>query len=219
MRRLVAEIEIDEEVADRYAETNGIEDSSPVAFLEHEFGWLEQSGITLNYAYIADEDDTEERAKYINYIMEWAQERAEDFERTDSPLTYEAWQRADKGLELMFVVNAPKTLAVDLIRDLGNGEPTERGDRTSRYFQMARDQKNPDRAVKVALIEQVHGLDYDMRGYAIHVIDDVEMRNCEIFHTEHLDRFELEKLLDRVYDDFIRRQEYDRVYQERAEKR
>ena len=51
MRRLFAEIEIDEEVADRYAETNGVEDSTPVAFLEHEFGWLEQSGITLKYAY------------------------------------------------------------------------------------------------------------------------------------------------------------------------
>lgn len=202
MRRLFAEIEIDEEVADRYAETNGIEDSTPVAFLEHEFGWLEQSGITLNYAYIADEDDPEERARYINYIMEWAQERAEDFEKSDSPMSYKEWLRNEKGYKLMIAVNAPKTLAADLIRDLGNGKPTERGDRTSRYLHMARDRKDPDRAVKVALIEQVHGLDCDMRGYAIHVIDDVEMRNCEIFHTEHLDCFELEKLLDRVYDDF-----------------
>lgn len=201
MRRLFAEIEIDEEVADRYAETNGVEDSTPVAFLEHEFGWLEQSGITLKYAYIADEDDTEDRARYINYVMEWAQERAEDFDKNDSPMSYKEWLRNEKGCRRMFVTSDSKTLASEMIADLGSGEPTERGDRTSRYFEMARDQKDKDRTVKVALIEQVHGLDCDMRGYAIHVIDDVEMKNCEIFHTEHLDRFELEKLLDRVYDD------------------
>lgn len=201
MRRLFAEIEIDEEVADRYAETNGIEDSTPIAFLEHEFGWLEQSGISLNYAYIADEDDPEERARYINYVMEWAQERAEDFERSDSPMIYKEWLKNEKGCRRMFATCNSKTLAAEMIGDLGNGEPTERGDRTSRYFEMARDQKDKDLTVKVALIEQVHGLDCDMRGYTIHVIDDVEMRNCEIFHTEHLDRFELEKLLDRVYDD------------------
>lgn len=204
MRRLFAEIEIDEEVADRYAETNGVEDSTPVAFLEQEFGWLEQSGISLKYAYIADEDDPEDRARYINYVMEWAKERAEDFERFDSPMSYKEWLRAEKGAKRMFVTSDSNTLASEMIADLGNGEPTERGDRTSRYFDMARDQKDKERTVKVALIEQIHGLDCDMRGYAIHVIDDVEMRNCEIFHTEHLDRFELVALLDRVYDDLQR---------------
>lgn len=88
MRTIYAKIELDEEIADQNSETNGIPESAPIPYLEHEFGWLESSGISLVNAFIADNDDTSTRARYINYISEWAMEHAEAVDETDSPMPY-----------------------------------------------------------------------------------------------------------------------------------
>lgn len=88
MRTIYAKIELDEEIADQNSETNGIPESAPIPYLEHEFGWLEESGISLVNAFIADDDDTSTRARYVNYIAEWAMEHAEAMDETNSPTPY-----------------------------------------------------------------------------------------------------------------------------------
>ncbi len=98
MRTLYVELELNEKIADAYAEKNGIADSAPIAYLEHEIGWLAPSGFTLINAFIADADDTGQHARYINYIAGWAMEGAEDCDLKDSPMSYEEWLRANKKL-------------------------------------------------------------------------------------------------------------------------
>ena len=95
-RRIFAELSVNEEVAELCAEENNIEEYELISFVEHEFGWLESSGITLEHAYIADADDTNTRARYINYVYEWAQSREEELEYTDSPLSYDEWIKFER---------------------------------------------------------------------------------------------------------------------------
>lgn len=53
MRRIIAEIYVDDDKA--FAE-----DMGTIEYLEMEFGWLEQSGITLGDTRILDDDDLED---------------------------------------------------------------------------------------------------------------------------------------------------------------
>ena len=56
MREFVAVIEFDEDIASIYNEVNGHGDPAPGEMLEREFGWLEQSGISLKEWALTDFD-------------------------------------------------------------------------------------------------------------------------------------------------------------------
>lgn len=89
--------------------------------------------------------------------------------------------------------------AMGLIADLGRGEPTEQGDRTSRYIDIAKWYgEKITKTVKIALVEEKAGLPCSEWGYALHIINDVDMANCEMCRTEHLSAGELEALLGRI---------------------
>lgn len=89
--------------------------------------------------------------------------------------------------------------AVGLIADLGRGEPTEVGDRTSRYIDIAKGRDGKQGCtVKMALIEDKAGLPESKQGYRIHLINDVDMTNCRMFFTDRLDENELEALLGKI---------------------
>lgn len=64
IRKIYAEIEIDDSKAEN-------KDLGTIEFLEQEFGWLKESGIKLNHAFIADDDEYDSYAAYINYVVEW----------------------------------------------------------------------------------------------------------------------------------------------------
>lgn len=88
------------------------------------------------------------------------------------------------------------TVATALIADLGYGEPTENGDRTSRYFDIAKGYgEKLGRTVKVSLIEEKTLLPRNEWGYALHIINDVDMSNCCLFRTASLEYAELEVLI------------------------
>lgn len=59
--------------------------------MKSEFGWLEQSGITLNQWLICDNDDTERWARYINYLIGWAMEHSSTHNEGMSPACYDEW--------------------------------------------------------------------------------------------------------------------------------
>lgn len=63
-RKVFAIIEVDDDRAI-------FENKGTGEYLEREFGWLEQSGIVLKHWLIADDDDDERWARYINYLIEW----------------------------------------------------------------------------------------------------------------------------------------------------
>lgn len=89
MRKIWAEIDLDNDVAIEFKKMNGMEDTGDLDYFEQEFGWLSESGFGLNNARIGDFDDLSKRGRYINYLFEWAMNADED--REDSPLAYEDW--------------------------------------------------------------------------------------------------------------------------------
>lgn len=96
-REFVAILGFDEGVASRYDETNGHEESVPGDFLEREFGWLEQSGISLSEWALVDGDIRWER--YIRYLVEWAvSHSSEDYEGM-TPASYDEWCACEDGEE------------------------------------------------------------------------------------------------------------------------
>lgn len=85
-RKILAIIEVDEERAEEL-----MTDATPGDYIEREFGWLEQSGISLRDWLISDEDDELRWARYINYLIEWAfGHSGEDFDGM-SPACYDEW--------------------------------------------------------------------------------------------------------------------------------
>jgi len=92
--------------------------------------------------------------------------------------------------------------AVGLIADLGNGEPTDNGDRTSRYISVAKGYgEKMGKTVKVALIEEKALLPQKEWGYALHIINDVDMTNCRLIRTIGLSEDELIQLLGTILEE------------------
>lgn len=77
-------------------EQNGCDDMGTLEFFDQEFGWLGESGFFTRMTYLADSDDPSVRARYINYLMDWAMEFAEELDRSDSPLPYEDWLKTNQ---------------------------------------------------------------------------------------------------------------------------
>lgn len=64
-RKIYAEITLDDDAAIE-------EGMGSIDYVEREFGWLLDSGITLENAIIADDDDSDTWARYVNYVINWA---------------------------------------------------------------------------------------------------------------------------------------------------
>lgn len=193
MRKIYAEIELDESVGDRYAETNGLGESSPVALLEKEFGWLEQSGFTLDNAFVSDGDDGDMWLRYLGYLMNFAMRRSFAESTRENPLTWNEWYRRETEGPVALV--GPR-FARTLIEDLGNGEPTQNDERTSKYHEIASGRgTTAGRTCKAALIERTVGYGLDKDYYELHIINDIDMSGCKLLYTEHLSEEELYHLL------------------------
>lgn len=85
--------------------------------------------------------------------------------------------------------------AATLIADLPYGEPTESGDRTSRYIDIATIMGRK-KFVKASLIEEKAGLPEEEWGYRLHVLNDVDETDGFFLTTDHLDEEELFDLLE-----------------------
>lgn len=193
MRKIYAEIELDELVGDRYAETNGLGGSSPAALFEIEFGWLEQSGFTLNKVMVVDDDVRNLWGRYIGYLMSFSMNKCFAESSHESPLTCDEWYRRE--IERPVALVDPR-FARTLIKDLGNGEPTHNDERTSKYHEIAYGRgETAGRTCKVALIERTVGYGLDKDYYELHIINDIDMSGCKLLYTEHLLEEELYHLL------------------------
>jgi len=63
----------------------------PIEMLEHEFGWLEQSGMRLtNCALLDDYDVRWER--YLLFLVQWAIDHNSDEYEGMSPPSYDEWR-------------------------------------------------------------------------------------------------------------------------------
>lgn len=129
-------------------------------------------------------------------------------DQSDDPLTEAKPESGDSGSEALtanparnkYIVLITPTQAVSMIADLGNGQTTENGDRSSRYFSIAKGYPHIDRTVSVALIENTHGLAADSGYYTLHMIDDVSGEQCKLYHTDDLSEDSLVNLLKEILD-------------------
>lgn len=85
-REFIAIIGLDEE---KMMECNGNIDITPGDFLEREFAWMEQSGISLKDWALVDFDVRWEQ--YLRYLVDWAISHSGDDEIGKSPMSYKAW--------------------------------------------------------------------------------------------------------------------------------
>lgn len=82
-----------------------------------------------------------------------------------------------------------------------HGKTNQNGDRMSCYFPIAmgKGKKRRERVV-AALVEEANGIPKESAGYSLHVINDVDGADCQVFTTEHLDEGELALLLNEILD-------------------
>lgn len=83
-RTIYAEITLDD---DKAFEENDME---PIEYIEREFGWLQQSGISLEQAVIID-TDCDDWDRYLNYLFQWAFDNTSE-EAPESPLSFNVWK-------------------------------------------------------------------------------------------------------------------------------
>ena len=204
-RKIYAELSLDEDQAIRNAEVNGISNDGTLDYVEKEFGWLEQSGIKLADAVIFDKDDTEEWGRYIDYVFSWAFDHYSSGDDYPPIMNYKEWRVANglpeeyPPLKKKITLIYPESGAVSLIHNLGAGEPTANGDRTSEYINIAT-VMGRTKFVKAALIEETTNLPPEEQGYALHIINDVDGTDCRLMRTIGLDTDELVKLLKEILD-------------------
>lgn len=84
-RTVIAYLTIDDDRA--FAEI----DDGPIAYLEKEAGWLEQSGIFLKDAAIADDDAEDLKERYMVYLARFAFDHMSNPDVR--PMTYEEWRK------------------------------------------------------------------------------------------------------------------------------
>ena len=94
-REFIAIIGFDENTAIRYDEVNGHEETEPMSFFEREFGWLDQSGLSLESALLVDFDDTWDQ--YLRYLTAWAIDHSSDEYKGMSPAGYDEWLSSQYG--------------------------------------------------------------------------------------------------------------------------
>ena len=98
-REFVAKIAIDKNVSQKVLETNGgdISIAGTGAYLEQEFGWINDSGIYLRDYITTDENDR--WSKYINYLIKWAMEHSGAEYDGMSPACYDEWRDNEDDCE------------------------------------------------------------------------------------------------------------------------
>lgn len=65
------------------------EDMGTLSYLEREAGWMEESGIYLDEAFISDYDSTEIWDRYIDYVLAWAFKNSQ--KKTGDIKTFNEW--------------------------------------------------------------------------------------------------------------------------------
>lgn len=65
---------------------------TPMDYFEGECGWMNDSGIAMEFATILDKDSTDEWERYCNYLMEWIIHHIPDYNKGMSPACFDEWR-------------------------------------------------------------------------------------------------------------------------------
>lgn len=195
-RRLYAELSVDELCL------LGEEDIGTIEALENEFWERQQSGVSLEQAFIADEDDDSDWCQYIQYLMEWCFSHSEPEQRFErnSPMSYGDWLDEDyrRKQQIKETRNNEACCVSDfLIGSLGKRTSEQNGDRCSMYDNLA---VYNGEVFFATLIERKTGLPQAKWYYEIRFISGFDFHNGYLdnyleFYTDTLSEEELQNLL------------------------
>lgn len=91
-REFIAILGLDEvKMESSAAEAGCAADVAPGEFLKREFGWLEQSGFTLEGWALLDHDVCWEQ--YLLYLVDWAISNSDHDQVEQMPETYQSWKK------------------------------------------------------------------------------------------------------------------------------
>ena len=89
-RKIVALIEVDNDTAFQK------NDDGPICYLVKEMGWLEQSRIFLENAFIADEDETNAEQAYLNCLAGWIFNHQGNELHESGPAGFSEWKQQNR---------------------------------------------------------------------------------------------------------------------------
>ena len=190
IRKIYVEIEVDENKAIE-------KDLGTIEYLEQEFGWLKESGIKLNSAFIAD-DEEEPYAAYINYVTDWCFNHSGDDVIRKPLLSYYDWVNdyyKDLNKKYNVKLDTPWCIADYLTKNIGVAPNTTLGNRCSPFYHFYSD--NKDVMLSASLEEKKLGLRSDERHYSLYITDNNGTIG-EYYTLNSLDVDELEKLLKEI---------------------
>lgn len=198
IRKLYVELEVDDSKAVQ-------KDLGTIEYLEQEFGWLKDSGIKLNSAFIADDDEDEPYTAYINYVTDWCFNHSGDDVVRKPLLSYYDWATDYyKNLNKKYDVklDTPWCVANSLINDIGVAPNTTLGNRCSPFYHFYGDNKGV--MLCAALEEKKLGLRPEEWHYSLYITDN-KGKIGEYYLTNSLAEDELINLLKDIFKEIENR--------------
>ena len=199
IRKAYIEIEFDDTKANE-------RDIGSIDFLDSKFKKLNKDGIKTYGIFIADEDEDDLNAAYINYVANWCFNNSGNHVVTNPLKPFGSWiddyfksinKKNDVWLEGYWVAKQY------LIENLGNAPNTAFGNRCSPFCLLYRD--NKDLFICAAIEEKKVGLREDEWHYDLFVTDNKGTVG-EYYSTDSLSEEELERILERLFFEFKNRQ-------------
>lgn len=198
LRKAYIEIEFDDSKAEEL-------DMGAIDFLDSKFKKLNKDGIKTYGMFIADEDEDDPPAAYINYVTNWCFNNTGN-DVLSSPLKpYGSWiedhykninKKVDAWLEGYWV-------AMEfMIKNLGNAPNSSLGNRCSPFCLLYRD--NTNLYISAAIEEKKVGLREEEWHYDLFVTDN-KGNIGEYYSTNSLSDNELERILERLFFEFKNR--------------
>ena len=187
IRKIYVEIEVDENKAIE-------KDLGTIEYLEQEFGWLKESGIKLNSAFIAD-DEEEPYAAYINYVTDWCFNHSGDDVKRKPLLSYYDWVNdyyKDLNKKYNVKLDTPWCIADYLTKNIGVAPNTRLGNRCSPFYHFHSDNKGV--MLSASLEEKKLGLRSDEWHYSLYITDNNGTVG-EYYTLNSLDVYELENFV------------------------
>lgn len=192
IRKLYVEIEVEENRAEKA-------DLGTIEYIENEFTRLKESGIKLTGAFIADDDEDEPYAAYINYVADWCFNHS-GYDVIKKPiLTYYDWVKEYyKQLSEKYEVHLknPITVSYSLINSIGDVPNTTLGNRCSPFYHFYSDNKGV--LLCAAIEEKKLGLRPEEWYYSLYITDNKGTRG-EYYSTTSFSEDELTNLLKGIF--------------------
>lgn len=198
IRKLYLEIEIDDVKAEN-------KDLGTIEYLKQEFGWLKDSGIKLNSAFIADDDEDEPYAAYINYVTDWCFNHSGDDVVRKPLLSYYDWVKEYyKFLSKKYDVKleSPWFVADYLINSIGTAPDSTLGNKCSPFLHFYRDKKGI--MLCAAIEEKKLGLRPEEWHFSLYITDN-QGNIGEYYSTNSLSEDELANLLKDIFTEIENR--------------